>query len=246
MKQNREQDKKLVRRSKAELERDIFDAITKIIENQGFTKLKINNVTDTAHVIKRSIYFNYTDFENLLQSYYLKKDFAASFNAETIAAEYSHPSDYFKEMLKELYAAVKENIYYQHLVRWEVARPDEFIRKQAAMHEATYYTRLVKHKEEYAKLGIDIEAFYALLIAGIYYLTLRKNVSPFCTIDLNTPEGQQRICRAIDQMGELLETKTRQDEHTAGIVLRLRQKGLSDADIAEALDLSEALVAGIK
>lgn len=60
---------KRTRRTKEEIERDLSLAITEIITTQGFNKLTINNLSETAHVIKRVIYDNYDSFENVLERF---------------------------------------------------------------------------------------------------------------------------------------------------------------------------------
>ena len=53
--------------------------------------------------------------------------------------------------------------------------------------------------KQFENSNVDIRANLALLIGGIYYLTLhgKNNGSLFCGIDINNDKGKERISKAI-------------------------------------------------
>ncbi|MHA7607292.1 hypothetical protein ACV0BM_000355 [Elizabethkingia meningoseptica] len=52
---------------------------------------------------------------------------------------------------------------------------------------------------DFEKVDVDVRARLALLVGGMYYLSLHANSngSTFCGIDINETEGKERIERAI-------------------------------------------------
>lgn len=86
--------------------------------------------------------------------------------------------------------------------------------------------------KEFEKLfqcsDIDIKALAALVSGGIHYLSLHKDRSPFYGIDIKTPEGYERIERAIEFLvKKIYEEGNIQDEKKA-IARRLREAGVDE------------------
>ena len=216
------------KRSKAEIERDLVAAITDIVVQRGFTQLAINNVSEQAHVTKRVIYENYGTFENLLRVYFVKHDFWTDLVLSKIAGECSDAKDFFVAVLKEFYRTFDENPIFQCIVRWEIAAPNDFVRKGA--------------KNLFQPLGVDIEALYAVLISGIYYLVLRKDVSTFCNIDFSTTAGTERRSGLIAKLAEFLFAGLEVAEGKKRSAIRLLSRGIPPREVAEILEMDEGFM----
>ncbi len=63
------------------------------------------------------------------------------------------------------------------------------------------FSLLDKNKEN----KFDLRAILAIQIAGLYYLSIhaKSNGSLFCGINLNTPEGRQRIINSMESIIDL-------------------------------------------
>lgn len=73
-----------------------------------------------------------------------------------------------------------------------------------------------------------LKLFYDLglrLCVGIYYLTLHKNRSPFCGIDLNKEEDRKRLSTALGWLADKLFALRSKRERMNVIAERLRQGG---------------------
>ena len=230
------------KRSKAEIERDLVAAITDIVVRRGFSQLAINNVSEQAHVTKRVIYENYGTFDDLLRVYFVKHDFWTDLVLSKIAGESSDIKSFFAAVLKEFYRTFDENPIFQCIIRWEVAAPNDFVRKGAKNRENSCQEMLEKNKDFFQPLGVDIEALYAVLISGIYYLVLRKDVSTFCNIDFSAKAGKERMFCLIDKLSELLFAGLELLEEKRRIAVRLLEKGMEVREIAEILEVGEAFV----
>lgn len=236
------QTSKRIRRSKDEIERDLSQAITKIITSQGFSKLTINNVSEAANVTKRVIYENYESFENLLKVYFVKNDFWTSFILAKIANKYTNYKDFFVGVLREFFKAIDENPVFQCIIRWEVADPNDFVRSRAKNREISCADELQKNKKFFQRIGIDIEALYALLISGIYHLVLRKDISTFCNIDITSQEGKDRIVNIIVKLSELMFASFEKADEKKRVIARLLDRGLRIEEIAEIIEVDKAFV----
>lgn len=230
------------RRNKEEIERDLFSAITIIIQKQGFGKPMINHVSEEANVIKRVIYENYDSFDDLLKLYFSKNDFWTFFILDNIANQSSNYKEFFTNVLKAFFTTFDENQAFQSIVRWEVASPDKFVQKRARERERNCNEELQGNVQFFQSFGIDIEALYALLIGGIYYLILRKDVSTICNIDVSTKAGKKRILATIDKLAELIFYAQEQKEEKKRIAQRLFKRGISIEEIAQILEIDQELV----
>ncbi|WP_455511704.1 hypothetical protein [Butyricimonas paravirosa] len=233
---------KRIRRSKDEIEKDLSQAITKIITTQGFGKLTINNVSEVAKVTKRVIYENYQSFENLLKIYFIKNDFWTSFILAKIADRYTNYKDFFVEVIKEFFKAFDENPVFQCIIRWEVADPNDFVRSRARNREISCADELQKNRKFFQQIGIDIEALYALLISGIYHLVLRKDISTFCNIDMATQEGKKRVIAIVEKLSELMFASSDKIDEKKRIIVRLLDRGMKIEEIAEILEVEKTFV----
>ena len=228
-----------------EINEALSAAITEIICEQGFGKPMINHVSERANVIKRVIYENYDSFDAVLKQYFAQNDFWTSLILGKLADKHPNYKDFFTHVLKEFYEAIDGNPAFQCIVRWEIACPDDFVRKRAKERENSCSEELQKNVKFFQQIGIDVEAFYALLIAGIYYLILRKDVSTFCNINVATRAGKERIFNAIDKLADLMFAVFERMEEKKRIARRLLDRGMEIREVAEILEVDETFVSSV-
>lgn len=232
--------KRRPKRKPIDIQQALYTAITQIISERGFPHLNIQNVAKKATVSKDIIYKYYQKFDNLLEKYFEQYDFWLTF-AHTIANRYSSHEDFFKGILNELYAIMDQNKEFQCIIRWEVAAPNNFVASKAQWREKFCQDMLVENEKYYAPYGIDIKTLYALLISGIYYLILRKDISTFCDIDFSREEGKAKMKQTIGFLGDLLANhirKKRQEDRYKQIVCNLLKRNLSYKEIGEIMQFT--------
>lgn len=240
-----EKPKRQRRRNLKEINEALSAAITEIICEQGFGKPMINHVAERANVIKRVIYENFDSFDVVLKQYFAQNDFWTSLILGKLADKHPNYKDFFTNVLKEFYNAIDGNPAFQCIVRWEIACPDDFVRRRARERESGCSEELEKNVKFFQQIGIDIEAFYALLIAGIYYLILRKDVSTFCNINIATQAGKERIFKAIDKLADLIFSIFERMEEKKRIARRLLARGMNVDEVAEILEADRAFVSSV-
>lgn len=112
------------------------------------------------------------------------------------------------------------------LLRWEVACGNRTTTRTAMLREI-HISPLVKEFEKLFQ-DTDIAALTALIIGGIYYLSLHKDRSPFSGIDINTQEGKSRITKAIQYLAEKIYKESELLENKKLIAQKLKEAGVSD------------------
>lgn len=205
-----EQKKKRVRRSRSQITEEVMRAVSTVMEEQGFSRLGINSVSEAAGVEKPFIYRNYTTFEKVLEEYVLRNDYWMTFilqRALNDQVDIQNPVDIpriYSNLLVELFSAIDENRDFRNIILWELYEDTPFIRKIAQRRENETTGEIALLEEYFKHSPVDISAVTSILIAGVYYLVLHRNISTFCGIDLKTKEGKRRILETLKYISNLM------------------------------------------
>jgi hypothetical protein len=87
----------------------------------------------------------------------------------------------------------------QKIILWQISERTQIMKEVCEERELLSKFFFALSDKELMGKDIDLRAVSALLVAGIYYLILHAKSTDtlFCEIDLNTPEGMNRIKKAI-------------------------------------------------
>lgn len=218
------------KRTKAQIDDCINHAAVAEIVEKGFSDTILYGIIKRAKIEPVVFYNRYKSLELFYDEFVKSKDYWFV----DLLKEIDEPQlskDELTKILVSLIDALDKDFVMLELLRWEVASENPTTRRSAALREfhtlplAKDYENLFKNTE------VDMLSLCALVIGGIYYLELHKNLSPFSGIDLKTEEGKNRIKGAlgafVNILFDLKDEKMRREQ----IRLRMREKGLSDEDI---------------
>lgn len=241
---NESADNKRQRRSKRLINNEIMKAVSYIIGEQGFSRLGINTVAEQAQVEKPYIYRNFGSFDKVLEEYILKNDFWVRFIIQRAFQEKTEDGYFdihltYTNLLVDLYKTMDENRDFRNIILWELYENTPFIRKTAQRREIESADQLILLQNHFKSVGIDIEAISSVLLAGIYYLVLHKNVSTFCGVDYKTIEGKKRMTNALKNLSDMIFD---QAEKNVSIITRMLAKGFDHQTIAEIAEVPVSVV----
>lgn len=218
------------KRTKAQIDDCINHAAVAEIVDKGFSDTILYGIIKRAKIEPIVFYNRYKSLELFYDEFVKSKDYWFV----DLLKEIDEPQlskDELTTILVSLIDALDKDSVMLELLRWEVASENPTTRRSAALREfhtlplAKDYENLFKNTE------VDMLSLCALIIGGIYYLELHKNLSPFSGIDLKTEEGKNRIKDALSSFVNILfdlkDEKLRREQ----VRLRMREKGLSDEDI---------------
>lgn len=237
--------KKRIRRSKKLINNEIMKAVSQVIGEQGFGKLGINSVAIQAKVEKPFIYRNFGTFDKVLEEYILKNDYwmkfiiQRAFEGKSDSAGNQDLHGIFTNLLTELYKTMDESRDFRNIILWELYEDTPFIRKTAQRREAETRDEVGLLHTHFQNANIDIEAITSILISGIYYLVLHKNISTFCGIDFKTKEGKKRMIEALKFLSNVIFD---QAEKNKAIITRMLKKGLDINLISEVTEVPVSYV----
>ncbi|SDH29599.1 TetR/AcrR family transcriptional regulator [Mucilaginibacter gossypii] len=181
----------------------LVDAVGVIIRTQGYTGLNASNVAKNAGVNRRLINLYFGNLDALVETYVRGKDYwvAASGNAGELMEE--NKGNDTRQILETL--LVNQLDYFfkeeemQKIVLWQISQRSQIMFEVAEEREKLGAAYFELTDPFFKKTDVDLRAVAGLLVGGIYYMVLhaKSNDSLFCQIDVNSPEGLDRIKNAI-------------------------------------------------
>lgn len=222
------------RRTKAAVDEAIRKAAEREILDNGFSESLVSNIIKKAKIEARVFYLRYKDLNEFYDGFVKSYDYWFSdLFKDTDLEEVSVRS--LELIFNKLLSSLNDSSVMLELLRWEVANGNPTTDRTAMLRELHTLKLTGKYEHAFKESSVDVVAICSLVIAGIYYLSLHKNRSPFCGIDLNKEEDRKRLSNALGWLADKLFTFMSENERMKVIDERLRQMGVSEDIISKCL-----------
>ncbi len=215
------------RRTKANIEKDVLTAVTSMIEEVGFANVTLTGIAQRAKIEATVFYRRYANLEELFDEYTHKYDYWFGGLAEMMPTDLSD-EDKFKWLLRSLTQALYKNRIMQQLLIWELSDDNAVTRRTANLRERVNESLIRLLESCFHNSGMDVNVICALMISGIYYLILHRNMSRFCDVDFSTKKGRERLENALEQVITVLFGELRKQNEKLEIAKKLRAEGVSE------------------
>jgi len=215
------------RRTKATIEREVLNAASSLIEEVGFAKVTLTGIAKRAQIEPPVFYNRYANLEELFEQYVHKYDYWLGNIAEMMPSGLSD-EDAFKWIFKNLIIALYKNKGMQQLLIWELSDDNPITRRTSGLRELVNEPLIRLLEQRFNGSGIDMNVISALMISGIYYLILHRNISKFCDIDFSTKKGKLRLNEGVDQLVSILFAELDKQKEKTEIANRFRAEGISE------------------
>lgn len=186
-------------RDKARTKSRMIAAVGEVIQKKGYPGLTAPNIARAAGIDKKLVWAYFGGVDNLIEEYISQKDFWKISEKGSISELLKKPDEIGQEEINELLQdhlrVTLEDRALQKIIHWELGENKDILRKIADKREEIGEKLFSVIMPNFEKAPVDLRARLALMIGGIYYLSLhaKANGSTFCGIDLNESEGQERI-----------------------------------------------------
>lgn len=190
------------RRTKEEVVQNIMSAANNIIAEKGFLGLTATGLMKDSDIEPVQFYKRYSDLAEFIDDYVKKYDYWFS-DTTKLQVDGENYREEYKQILSNLFLSLLDNKVMQQLLSWELSVNNETSRRTAGMRELHTLPLAERFDKIFEKSDVDIVALSSLIIGGIYYLTLHKNLANFSGIDVNTESGRERILETIRFLGDL-------------------------------------------
>lgn len=193
-------------RNKERTKQNLVRAVGKILAKEGYTGLNALKIAAAAKVDRKLIYLYFGSLEKLIERYFEENDFwEPSYNkyiAALLGSKRAPNEQDIMTILQGQLNTTMKNKAFQKSILWEISEKNKVTRNVSDKREEMGRELFDRTDTRFRGSKVDLRATVALLIAGIYYLGLHAEVngSTFCGIDVNRPEGKERIEGAVQQI----------------------------------------------
>jgi len=198
-------------RNKERTKVNLITAMGRILKEDGFSGLSISRVADVAKVDRRLIYDYFGSLEGLVKEYLNSNDYWKISSEEVGDIVQASEEDAGKTLaytvLENQFDSLIQNEEMRRIITWGLSEKLPIL-KELDLKREDIGNRVLSevfdgHFEDSDK---NFRAIYAILMGGVYYLTLHAKMqeNPFCGIDLQEFSGQEEIKKALKQLIDLV------------------------------------------
>lgn len=234
--------KRRPRRSKQVLQKVVLDAVSSLIKEKGFANITITSVSQKAEVDINAILRLFGSIENLLDMYSHFFDYWFRNTLEDPERLTNDPIGYYRDLVIKLADSLYNNREMQELLIWELSEDNPTTRKIANNREISNEPVITTLTELFKDSGINFDVMSALLIAGVYYLILRRKRSPFFGVDFSTRKGKARLMETITQSINMCFDVLQKKNEVYEIVRNLKANGVDVETIVKCTKLEKEIV----
>lgn len=184
------------RRNPDEIDNDVFKALQSLIIEKGFENVTITEVMKNAEVEPGVIYNRYKSLDNLFDKYIRQYDYWF-YDLVKSYTDADRPVQSMKNILVGLTNDLYENPVMQKILLWELSNRNT-IASRTAMNRELNSKPLLSFFRQTLGDAVNFDHFTSILIGGIYYLILHKDVSTFCEIDYNNKTEKENFIKTIE------------------------------------------------
>ena len=186
-------------RDKSRTKARMIAAVGKVIQKKGYPGLTASNIALAAGVDKKLVWTYFGGVDNLIEEYIRQKDFWKSASKSIIGDLLKHPETIGKKEIENILQSQFDTLYkdkaLQKIIHWELGENNKVLREVADKREEIGEQLFAAILPDFTHATVDLRTRLALLIGGIYYVTLhaKSSGSLFCGIDINEEEGKEKI-----------------------------------------------------
>lgn len=243
---NEKNPNKRYRRTKENVEKDLFQAAINVIGKVGFQGLTVTILLKEAKADPPVFYNRYKDMNDFVEKFVRNYDYWLN-DSIVVDSKDSSGIDNIHYILHNLIDQLVDNVCMQKLLAWEMSENNFITRRTAQNRDNNSQPLLHYFGNEFKNCAIEFNPTTAILIGGIYYLIIHREVGTFNQIDFSTKEGIDLLKKTIKNMARKLfddhnsNLQQENDVETTkiNIAVRLIKNGVATHIIEDSTGLSE-------
>ncbi len=193
-------------RDKERTKRRLIATVGKVLQKYTYAGLTITNIAKESGLNPKLIYLYFGNLDGLIEEYILEKDFWAG-KLKTQITELAESSKSLRakdanDLFQLQFDSFLKDKSMQRIIHWEMGVKNKLLRKIADEREEVGKNALDLISTQFKNTDVDIQATLAIILGGIYYLTLhaKNNGSTVGGIDINEDEGRERIEKTMERL----------------------------------------------
>lgn len=194
-----------------ETEKRLLEAVSQIIENDGFTKIGVNRIANQAGCDKVLIYRYFGGLDGLLVEWAKRHDYYSFAYSEFIETIKKAESKDIKQIVKNVFMRqlyhLKDNVLMQELLVWELSGNSSF--KGIIEERERIGYKLQKELNRVLNTDSDNSMSIAIIVSAINYIVLfTRQYHKINGIDFSKPEAWDRMKSTISRYVDFIFEET--------------------------------------
>lgn len=228
------------RRSNYAVDRDILDAVASLIKEVGFSKITLPAIAQVANVNISVIYRHFGTLENLLDKYVHKFDYWLNdiLDMES-TSDMNDTATFFQIIADKFIKSLSKDKEMQRLMIWELTEDNKSTRRSAQQRDTTVEKVIPIYEKYLSHLDINPRVVLAIIVAGMYYILLRRGRSTFCSIDFSTKKGKQLLADTMVKIIVYLNKQAEEELKIKEVAKKLKLRNVDEQIIIESTGISK-------
>lgn len=224
---------KRTRRTKTVIVQAIRQAVDEEVKRRGFALTLLGDIIKTAGIEPAVFYNRYKNLDAYYEEFVKEYDYWFTDVVGKEVAEGEPTKTRYMNMVDRLVKELADDSILTELLRWEVAEDCPTTKRMTLFREMQVMQMMINYKKLFKGKDVDIAAFSAIVIGGIYYLCMHKDRSPFCGIDINDEMGLAAIRKALKALVDyaFADRVAPEEKARREIAKKMRENGIDDDTI---------------
>ena len=188
--------KRKKKRNAEEIKEAIFKATETLVIAKGFDNVLITEIMELAEVEPKVLYKHFSNINDLFDNFIRQYDYWF-LDLCKLHIDKKNPKKSFKKLLSGLINSLYDNPVMQKILIWELSNTNDLTERTAKNRETNSGSLLKFYSES---LNKNFDYFSSLLISGIYYLILHKDISTFCGINYNNKDNKLLLIEFVEKI----------------------------------------------
>ncbi|MEO6524968.1 MAG: TetR/AcrR family transcriptional regulator [Mucilaginibacter sp.] len=192
-------------RDSEQTQNDLLNSVGKVLAEKGFRGLTTKNITTLIGKDKNIIRYHFKTLKELEKAYINKIDYwppvlkKVQLSATTDKKELA---GLINGIMLENFRQFCDNKEMQQIILWQISEANPLLKSISGNREIEGEKLLKLTDPFFENTNVNFRAVIALLLGGIYYLTLhgRYNKSTVSGVDINNAKDRQQLTKAIEQV----------------------------------------------
>lgn len=188
----------------------LLNAVGTVLKDLGFKSLKAEIIAKTAGVDKKLITIYFGSVDNLIETYILEYDYwtntVRKVNDAIIGDTEFNIENLLNFYLEKEFEILLEDRIQQQIILWGISEKNDIITKIINNRERVGESIFNLLEERFPDAVFNYRAVYALMVSGIYQLTLHSQVNEgtFCGLNINNLTDRTQIVEALKLINHLI------------------------------------------
>lgn len=185
------------KRSPVETRKKLLNAVGTVLANKGFKELKVKTISDISGVDKKLIYHHFGDLKGLISAFLESNDFWINSLKDLENLDKEAAQNIFIGQ----YETLKKSKLLKQLLAWELGEKHALL-KAISDERESIGVRMIDQYKALQEPEEDVNPIFAILVAGIYYLTMHSEAtsSTFCGLNLKDKADSDRLEAGIKRI----------------------------------------------